>query len=359
LTKNKLAKIYFDVKNHASFGTAKDLAAEANVKLEEAHEFLKTVDAHTFHKPRRVRFKRNRYIIPRIKYLYEADLVDLRHISRQNSGYKFILNCIDVFSKQLWSVPLKDKKGKSVLDAFKKIFAKNNHPKYLQTDLGLEFRNAQVQNYLKNKSVKFITTRNEIKGAVIERLNRTLKTKMFKYFTHKGTNKYIDILQDIVSSYNNKKHSAIGRAPLEVTKETEQEVYDYLYTGKGRYPRLEFEKDKGNIKLHDYVRISRPNTSFSKAYEGTWSMEVFQVCKILQNKERLLYELKDWGGKKLDARFYKEELQQVSVGPRTEFKIHKILRTIGKGSSRKLLVRWSGYGPEFDSIISAQDLIKL
>jgi hypothetical protein len=354
---NKLLRVYTDL--NASFGSAAALADAAGVSRERAKEFLRGVDSHTLHMQRRIRFKRNRYIIPRMKFLFEADLVDMQNWSRENSGHKYILNVIDTFSKYLWSVPLKDKTGKSVKAALATIFEGGNFPKYFQVDRGLEFKNREVMNYLAKNNVKFLNTRNEIKGAVIERLNRSLKTKMFKYFTHRGTHKYIDILHHLVAAYNNTKHSAIGRAPATVCAENEQEVYDYLYSGRGRYKQIALGEDTHNIKLNDYVRLSRPNLPFVKSYEGTWTHEVFKVVKILKNKERILYEVVDWNGKLIDARFYPEEIQVVRVGEDTEFKIHKIIRSVGTGNSRKLLVRWSGYGPEFDSFIYARDLVKL
>ena len=80
-------------------------------------------------------------------------------------------------------MPVKDKTGTSITTALKSLF-KNRKPITIQSDKGTEFVNSSVQQYLKHQGVSFHTTHNpDIKGAIIELFNRTLKTRMFKYFT--------------------------------------------------------------------------------------------------------------------------------------------------------------------------------
>ena len=82
-------------------------------------------------------------------------------------------------------MPLKDKTGASITTALKSFF-QNRKPITMQTDKGTEFVNSTVQQYLKRQGVSFHTTHNpDIKGAIIERFNRTLKTRMYKYFAKK------------------------------------------------------------------------------------------------------------------------------------------------------------------------------
>jgi len=110
------------------------------------------------------------------------DLADLSSLSKYDK-YKYLLNDIDVFSRYAWSVPLKDKTGNSITSALKFLF-QDRKPITIQSDKGTEFVNATVQQYLKLLGVNFHTTHNpDIKGAVIERFNKTLKMRIFKYFT--------------------------------------------------------------------------------------------------------------------------------------------------------------------------------
>ena len=134
--------------------------------------------------------------------------MDISSLARFNKGYKFLLTCIDVFSKFAWVVPLKNKTGESLVNGFQSILDLGRSPEKLQTDKGTEFLNRNFQSFLKEKNIHFFTTNNELKASVVERFNRTLKTRMWKYFTAKNTRVYIEILQDIVHAYNNSYHQS-------------------------------------------------------------------------------------------------------------------------------------------------------
>lgn len=357
LTK-KLAKIYADVKNPASFGSAQKLASAANVSVEQAKKYLQSIDSYTLHRSRRKNFVRNRYVIPGIGHLYEADLCDMQHLKTMNNGYTFLLNCIDCYSRYLWCVPLKNKKATTVLEAFKLIFA-GKFCKFLQTDRGREFNSAVLKHYLKENNVSLIFPKTSAKCSIVERVNRTLKLKMHKYFTHAGTQKYINVLPDMVKSYNNAVHSSTGHKPAEVNKKNQKQLWDFLYGGKGRYAKLKSSaQPRKDIKVGSFVRVSRDSGVFFKGYEGNWSHETFKVTKIIK-KQQTLYEISDWNNEKIEGRFNYFELQLVDVNDKTKFRISKILKTIGTGRSRRLLVSWSGYPASFNSYIYERDLKKV
>ena len=117
------------------------------------------------------------------------------------------MTVIDVFfSKYGWMKPLKSKTGLEVANGLDKIF-KERKPDKLWVDLGREFYNKEVR-----KLVTLYSTENEEKSSVAERWNRnrTMKEKMFKYFSANSTRRYIDVLDEFVEQYNNTKHSSIG-----------------------------------------------------------------------------------------------------------------------------------------------------
>ena len=124
-------------------------------------------------------------------------------LARFNKGYKFLLTCIDVFSKFAGVVLLENKAGESRVNGFQSILNTGRSPEKLQTDKGTEFLNRNFQSLLKENSIYFYTTNSELKASVVEHFNRTLKTCMWKYFTTKNTHVYINILHDIVQGYNN------------------------------------------------------------------------------------------------------------------------------------------------------------
>ena len=197
-------EVYYDVNNPASFGGVRKLARQFGTKT--ATDWLKTQDAYTLHKPLRKKFPRRKTFAKGINDLFQADLVDMQNVARYNDSYRYILTCIDVFSKRAFAVPLRDKRGPTLAAAFEKIFAEAV-PNMLQTDRGTEFLNSQVQDLFKKFNIHHYWSFNDdIKCAVVERFNRTLKTRMFRYFTARHTNRWIDVLQSFIKAYNNSYH---------------------------------------------------------------------------------------------------------------------------------------------------------
>ena len=142
--------------------------------------YLSTLDAYTLHKPTRIRFPRRRTISKGIADLFQIDLVDLSNLSTYNDGYRYLLNCIDVFTKRAWSLPLRTKTGRDVSDAFERILTEQRC-NMVQSDKGTEFLNSRFQSMLRRYDVKFYTSENEdIRPAVVKRFNRTLKQKMYR-----------------------------------------------------------------------------------------------------------------------------------------------------------------------------------
>ena len=130
----------------------------------------------------------------------------------------------------------------------------------------------------------------EMKASVIERFNRTLKEKMWRYFTFKQSHRYIDILQDIVYSYNHTFHRTIKTSPNEVNKINEELIFKNIYG---------YSKDLGDstvvknkFKVGDKVRISKYKNIFEKSYTPNWTREIFIVDKILP-RVPTVYILKD------------------------------------------------------------------
>ena len=152
----------------------------------EIRECWDSQDTCTLHKPTRRRFHRRRVVVYGIDHQWQADLVDLAILSSYNTGFKYLLTCIDVLCRYAWVAPLTDKTGKTLKDALQVIFKSGRRPIHLQTDKGNEFTNRVFQQFLKEHDVHFFTTYNEeTKANIIERFNRTLKTRMWKYYTHR------------------------------------------------------------------------------------------------------------------------------------------------------------------------------
>ena len=253
---------------------------------------------------------------------------------------------LDVFSKYGWIVPLKDKKGETVMNAFKTILKEGRKPEYLWTDKGKEYYNKHVNELLDKNGITLYSTENEEKSSVCERWNRTIKTKMWKQFTVQGNTQYLDMLPKLVKQYNNTKHSSIKMTPTEASKKiNEGTVYFNLYGD------METSKQKPKFKVGDNVRISKYKRNvFDKGYTPNWSEEVFKVDEI-QHTNPITYKLKDLRDEDIQGSFYEPELLKA------EQKVFRIDKVIRRDYKKKMaLVKWKGYSDEFNSWIQMKDL---
>ena len=188
-----------------------------SITRNEIKQWAETNLSYSLHKPSRRNFKHNKIYAPEINRLWEADLAFVQDVAKENDGINYLFVVIVVFSKFLWVKPMKNKNAHSLVQAFDFILSEKRKPENLRTDQGTEFINESFQQYLKKQGIQFYTATNKPKAAVVERVNRTLKSKLYHYFMGVNSLCYIDILQDIVDSYNNMYHRSIGRAPATVS----------------------------------------------------------------------------------------------------------------------------------------------
>ena len=109
-----------------------------------------------------------------------------------------------------------------LLKQFKNHF--DNYFKVAQFDDGKEFYNVGVKTLLEKHEIKYFSTKSDKKATIVERFNKTLKIAMRKYFYSKGTYKWINVLDQLVYSYNNTKHSTILMKPKDVNKKNEDQM---------------------------------------------------------------------------------------------------------------------------------------
>ena len=168
-----MEEFYYTLIAPSSLGSAKDLSKQSFRKLSEVNDWLESQDAYTLHKPVRRKFRRRKTLSLSIDHLWQLDLADVTIISRHNDNYKFILTCIDCFSRYAFAVPVKNKSALEVKAAFASIICESGRrPKYVQTDKGREFLNAIFLSYLAELNILHNTSENDdIECALAERFN--------------------------------------------------------------------------------------------------------------------------------------------------------------------------------------------
>ena len=321
------------------------------IKISDVNEWAKYQDAYTLHKNKTKKFLRNQTVVEGINDTWQIDLCDMRAIKSENENYQHILTIIDVFSKKAWAVILKNKQGPTVLDALKSIL-KKTQPKRIHADKGSEFFNNECKNYLKKINIHLYYTNSEMKAAIVERFNRTIKEKMWRYFTFTDSFKYIDILDDLVESYNNSYHRSIKMTPNSVNETNESQVYINLYGLKTTKKSVKFK-----FKVGDYVRLSKVKKTFEKGYTNNWTKEIFVINKSIINTQPT-YEVKDLNDEVLIGKFYENELQQVYINDDKTWEIDEILKTRIKFKKKEYFVSWKNYPSSFNSWVKEKNLQK-
>ncbi|XP_046749940.1 uncharacterized protein LOC124413423 [Diprion similis] len=209
------------------------------------------------HKSARRNYPRRRVDVRGIDETWQADLVDMMSYAGQNKGYKYMLTVIDIFS-------------------------------------------------------------NNFKASICERFDRTLRNKMWKRFSMQESYKWLDILSDLVSAYNNTKHRTIRMKPSDVTVANERLV------------------------LRDKVRTSKFENVFEKGYTPNWTTEIFTISQV-ENTNPVTYKLKDYQGQPIAGGFYEQELLKVEHPD--IYLVEKVLQKRRK----KLYVKWLGFDTTHNS----------
>ena len=252
-----LKKIYYDPKNVGAFGGVKKLLAEAkkqdpNITKDDVEKWLASQDAYTLFKPVRRKFLRLPTVVNHIDEQWQADLLDMSWYKKFNDQVKYLLVVIDIFSRYAWIRPIRDKSADSIVAAFGDIIKQGRKPIKLQTDQGKEFVNSKFKKFLKANNIEFFTTTDDmIKCAIVERFNRTIRTKIYRLLHHKNSHRYIDDLASLVESYNKGFHRSIGRSPESVNPSNEEQVRLYV-----KRP-LKTGQNASKFQAGDHVRISR------------------------------------------------------------------------------------------------------
>ena len=205
-----LSKIFHDFKDPGSLGGGERVLRRSRqlhvpvVTRQTVQEYLRSEQAYTLHKPTRRRFTRNQTYVAGIDAQWQADLADMQGIARQNSGMRYILTVIDVFSKFPWAIPVNSNDAKAIMAVFKQVLTAANlrHPRRIQTDKNKEFFNSDFQTLMKRHGIQHFANENEQKTARVERFNRTINTRIWTYLSDRGNVRWVDVIQDLETSYN-------------------------------------------------------------------------------------------------------------------------------------------------------------
>ena len=369
-----LSNIYYNASKPAAYQGAdkirRTLKDEGNndIGIHKIRKWLQNQDDYSLQKPVRRRFKRAQVVVAGPDEQLDIDLMDMQSLAKDNDGVKFLLVAIDVFTRFAWVVPLKDKTGKNVEKALS-VILNDVEPKKIRSDAGGEFKNKWVAKLLKDKNIYHHITLNETKANYVERLNKTLRSIIFRYLTKHRSKRYIDTLQDLVKSYNSTPHRSLNNiAPKDVNADNAANLWAYMYLKPKKKRKVDksIKKGKKTIRRHLYkykigqlVRISHLRRPFHRVHNEQWSYEVFKINRRFQMQGIPLYKLVDLMEDRIRGNFYQSELQPVNKSEDALWEIEKIVKKRNKNRRVQYLVKWLGYSDRFNSWVDEADVQNL
>ncbi|OAJ40065.1 hypothetical protein BDEG_23844 [Batrachochytrium dendrobatidis JEL423] len=246
---DKLYELYYSPKT--GFVSAQKLYLKLNKQLpmSQIKKFLDQQEVHQLHQESQRKPAFSPITVYSVNDQWQVDLIDLSKYSRWNAGYKYLLCAIDVFSRKSFVVAMKKKSDTT--DAMKLILDVQK-PILIQSNNGTEFLNNNFQSLLQAKGL-------------IERFNRTLENIIARYQESRKSNRYIDVLEDIVFNYNNTYHRGVNDIP------------ESMYLKNPLNGSMKVKITKHSIRVGDRVRILKSKQTFRKGYVSKYSNGIYTV----------------------------------------------------------------------------------
>ena len=357
-----LRQIYYDPSHPASYEGRKALynAVKKDGRFRVSHsqikKWLQNQSTYSLNKAVKRNFTRGRVIVSGIDDQWDADLASFSRYEDANDGYRYLLVVIDIFSRYAWVEPIKDKSARRIVAAFNRILSKGRSPRRLRSDAARDFTSKIFQRYLKTQKIAHFTTHTEKQANYVERFIKTLKGRIWRHMRATNSSRYIDVLQDLVNSYNRAWHSGIKSEPINVNKENESKLWWQMYWPKSDFIKQKEPKIEFLFKVGDRVRISYLRSAFQREYDIKWSGEIFKVTKRFVRQGQPIYKIVDWYNNPVEGTFYQKELQKVYIKDTDTWKIEKILKYKGTGRNKLAKVRWLNWPKKFDSWIYASEI---
>ncbi|KAL3087903.1 hypothetical protein niasHS_009465 [Heterodera schachtii] len=295
-TRRHLKFLYKDLSSPVAFTSAEPLLREARktqpkINRADVQNYLATQRTYTLHRQAKRRYRRLPTLAPGLHTEWQADLAIFDRLAKQNRGYKYLLVCIDTLSRQVFVEPVKTKTSVNMIRAFGRIFKRSKYiPWKVLTDQGKEFTARTVQHFFRAKDVEHfcMLTSPQFHAGMAERANRSIKERLYRYFTERNTYTWIDVVQDIVRAINHSPNSSIGMRPADVNFKNAEALRQKLHNAAENVVRRQ-----PRYRVGDRVRIEKYKHVFQKGYLPRFTFELFTVSEVHTERSPVVYRLRD------------------------------------------------------------------
>lgn len=351
---NILNDVYYNLKSPACYSGVNNVLKEARKRLitiskRDVEDYLAKQRTYTLYRDVKRKGPKLKTIPSFLNTDWAADLAVFAKFSKENDGNNYLLVCIDSLSRMLYVEPVKTKSSTDMIPAFDKIFERSKiKPWHLLTDKGTEFNSKAMMKYWNDLDIIKYTSENPILHATqVERAIRTIKDRLTKFMSQKGTTRWIDAIQEIVNAINNTVHTTTQMKPVDVNYKNASELYEKLYT----YDKINIKKPR--FKVGDTVRIEKHKLTFSKGL-AKFTDEIFTIIKVQTTKYPTIYRIKDDNGEEIKGIFYENDLCRASR--ETTWRVEILKKRTRKGI-KEVYVRWIGYREKYNSWIAENNLV--
>jgi transposase InsO family protein len=306
-------------------------------------DFLKNQEINQLYSPSKGKPKTFKSSMTTPNKILAIDLVNMEKF--QVRGYKYLFNAVDMSSRFIYSVAMKNKEKDEALKSFKKIYNKSK-TKALRSDNGSEFTNKPFKDYLEKNGIKQILAEagKPQSNGMIERANATIKELIQKSIEINPKFDWAKSLDKLIENINNSNHRITGFTPNEIQtafKNDDNVILDSAHDKELKIKKKNISKevfDKG-----DLVRRHQP----SDKTRQVWSNEIYEIERVYKPKKSYsVYEYKLEG---LPDRFKEEELLKIVGEPQNKiqkvqkFVISKLIKPVIKDNKEYYEVQWKGY----------------
>ena len=263
--------------------------------------FYFETNAYSKNRTQKLRFPRRKMVAKGLQETWQSDIADVSKLKGSNGGFRYILGMIDVFSRKAYCLPMKKKDAATMVKTLRTFFDNSTvKPKLFCTDAGGEYTADIVISLLKSYNIRPYTMASDTGAAIIERFWRTLKKKLYTYMSANRTKKFINILDDVVDSYNRSIHTSHGFAPASVTKEHTEIIRNRLYP-----PEVVDSKPKFQVGQRVRVRIERK--TFLRGFQEQFTQEIF-IIESVRIGTPTVFTLKAENGDDVSGTYYAQQM---------------------------------------------------
>ena len=331
-----MESVYSDLKNPAGLASVQKLYRELKkdddtVTKKDVEKYLASKESYTLHRHGRNKFSRRKFMFKQPGHTLMADVAYMKMYEKENVPYLLIL--MDGYSRYLSVFPVKSLKASEVVKNLDNFFV-NNIYKYTKffTDEGVEFTNKLAKKMYKKRQIHWYTTFSKsIKVSPVERVILTLKNKIKRYISHFNTEKYLNVLYDIVDTYNRTSHRMIdGKTPLDVHLMVKWEDIISLSQKLYKASAKKIHTVGSELSQGQVVRIQAVRHTFSRAIHVRNTYELFKVKSVNKHHLPITYELSELDGDPIKGIFYREEITPVEDQGLYAVKVLKTRKRKGK-----------------------------